>query len=438
MENIAPLTLQQRTLWDRIQGGGLSYLDPAALRLEGPLNVELLRRSFEEIVRRHDSLRTRIVSIDGDPWQQFAVPGSYNLRVIDCSNHSTTEFDALLEQVVDEIANQGCDLAVGPLFEVRLLKLSEHEHVLAFSIHHIISDGLSAVVMFRDLWNIYQRLTAGRPVAAAPRPPQYAEYATWQRDRQRHRLEEVCSYWQMHLAGASPIRWRIDTPSIAAKREPYESVPVSFGPSVSARVREFAADTCTTVGLTILGIYTALVSRWCDQNDFVVATTVSGRTWPAFEGMHGYCAHAVYLRIRLAVDETFMELLTQVRTEFDQALTYEDFGSTVTDNEGLLGDALFQWFPWTADDVLGGGGIAASLGIRMKPLRTKVYLFRSDHPYYAYDFMPMFFIDAEGNLAGSLIHRSAAFSKKTVERMASELQNAAERLTRDPHALLTF
>jgi hypothetical protein len=179
----APLTVQQEWLWGMVQ----QYrtwnfcLYTFALRLSGPLNVELLRKSLETLVRRHGALRTRIVSVDGQARQQIDEVLEYHLEVVSFRNNSQSQNEVSARSYIDDLFTRRIDRGDGHLFEVRLLKLADRVHVLALAIHHIISDAFSLSLMFRELWLLYAELSQGHRCSLTGSPPQYADYASWQR-----------------------------------------------------------------------------------------------------------------------------------------------------------------------------------------------------------------------------------------------------------------
>src|SRR5262249_41815134 len=150
--------------------------------------------------------------------------------------------------------NQQCDLAVGPLFDARLLRLGEQDHVLMWAIHHIIADGFSLGLMFRELWLIYAELSRGRASDSRKVPCQYSDYATWQRDPTRSRVND--RYWSARLNSAHGIRWPAAT-FTADEGSSFQYVPIALGRDASERLRKLAAEAGTTLGMTALATYAA-------------------------------------------------------------------------------------------------------------------------------------------------------------------------------------
>jgi hypothetical protein len=202
------LSFAQQRLWflDQLEPGSTAYNIPAALRLKGNLNVGVLEQSFSEIIRRHEALRTTFAMADERPVQLIATTETARLEAHDLSHLSEEERESEARRLAAEESERPFDLSSGPLLRVRLLRLSEDEHVLLFSMHHIISDGWSMGVLVREMGLLYEAYSQGRESPLPELPIQYADYAHWQREwLQGEVLEEQLQYWREQLAGAPPL-----------------------------------------------------------------------------------------------------------------------------------------------------------------------------------------------------------------------------------------
>lgn len=425
----APLTHQQFWLWQAIQGGSLSYLLATALRIRGALNHAVFRRSCEEVIRRNDSLRTRIITVDGIPTQRFEKPGEYALSMTDLSNVSARAIDTLVQNALHAISHMDCDLVREPLFQIRLLKLSDQEHVLLWSIHHIIADRLAMNLLFEELWRFYDEISAGECASTQSAAAQYADYSRWQHAIPQRDLQENQAYWQSRLDGAVGIRWPWQT-SAEDEIPLGHRVSVSFGRAVSDRLRAIATHAGTTLGMAALTAYAVATSRMCEQRDFVVAITVSGRDRPELERMVGYCAYALYLRIQLATDETFASLLTKVSREFYQALSHRDFGTAVAHNPELHAHGLFQWAAWPSEEPLDGrASQLGKLALQAERFPAKLLL-KKKHPFSQYHVMLVLSESDEG-ITGLLA--CSASAAPAIENFARHLRQTAEEMVQNPY-----
>ena len=189
-----------------IEPGSSAYNIPLAEQISGPLNVVALERSFNELLRRHESLRTTFQISEGQPVQIVNDPEPLRLEVLDLTHLTADERESEAEQQTYEEAQQPFDLAHGPLLRVRLLKLDETEHLLLLTMHHIISDGWSMEVMVRELTALYDAFLEERPSPLPPLPLQYVDYAVWQREwLQGEVLERQLAYWKKQLRGHLPV-----------------------------------------------------------------------------------------------------------------------------------------------------------------------------------------------------------------------------------------
>ena len=203
-----PLSHAQERLWFLEQLGlvGTAYSVPLALRLQGFLDIPAMDLSLGELVRRHESLRTRFENREGQAVQIIDEAGGFRLLQVDVSGLADEPRAEQVRRLVQEEAERRFDLAQGPLFRVSLLKLGAEEHVLLLTLHHIISDGWSQGVMLRELSVLYGAFSQGLPSPLTPLPIQYADYALWQRGwLQGEVLEAQVRYWKERLAGAAPI-----------------------------------------------------------------------------------------------------------------------------------------------------------------------------------------------------------------------------------------
>ena len=214
-----PLSFAQERLWfiDRLEGGSAPYNIPDALRLTGALDVDALERSLGEIVRRHESLRTVFAEVDGGAVQVIAPFAGFALPVDDLSGLDEPAREAEVRRRAREDAARPFDLARGPLFRAALLRMADEEHVLLLCIHHIVSDGWSSGVLFRELDALYAAYRDGGDSPLAELPVQYADYAVWQREQLAGEvLDRQVGYWKERLAGAPALLELPDRPAPAA------------------------------------------------------------------------------------------------------------------------------------------------------------------------------------------------------------------------------
>jgi hypothetical protein len=440
MPNVLPLTFQQKWLWNLLQEhSDWCCMVVYTFRLQGALNVGLLESSLAEVIRRHGSLRTRIVATGGEVQQQIDEPRAYELRSVPVDGLSGTEIDATARRFVEAFCDVKIDPAVGPWLNVRLLKLSDSEHWLVLAMHRLIADCSSMDQVARELWLLYGEFLHGRPTPLAADPAQYADYAVWQRELNPEWLQKHASYWQGRLAGAAHIRWPVDEFVAGTSPGALGRMSRLFDSELSTELREFARRARTLLANVMLSVYVAVLWRWCKQANFIVPFKVAGRH-SEHKSVVGYFTQILYLRMELSGKETFSELLSHVSSEFFRALSHQDFGRIATQNPELLAGTLFQWVTWHPEQVLGRPVPRASDFSELKVERVSLADFGEDHtalPAGVVDVEVTLFDTTDGIYASG-VYRADRYSASTMERFMGDLRSAAEEFVRDPHALVTI
>ncbi len=311
-----PLSFAQERMWflHQMQDGNAAYNLPIGLRLRGPLDVEALRRSVEEIIRRHEPLRTSIV-IDGEqPIQIIRPPRRFDLphqrSVLDDPARREAETAAWCQQQ----ASVGFDLGDGLMLRAELLQLDENDHVLMVVMHHIASDGWSTAVLLRELSTLYKAFSAGDPSPLPDLPMRYAEYSRWQRELLQGELERgLLDYWRERLRDAPavlelPADW--PRPETGAQRGEHCDLNLTTG--LSSAIDALGRQMGTTKFTVLLTTFQLLLSRLSGQHDVVVGIPVAGRIRSEHEPLIGLFLNVLAIRTDLSAQQTFRDLLKQV------------------------------------------------------------------------------------------------------------------------------
>ena len=325
---IFPASFAQQRLWflEQLDPGKSIYNMLYAVRFETCLNLDALEQSLNEVVRRHESLRTTFSTTDGQPVQVIAKEMSVELPVIDLSKLAPSDREQELRLWSEREAGQPFDLAAGPLFRARLLRLADNENVLLIALHHIVSDGWSMGVLFRELATLYEAFSTHQTLTIPELPVQYADYAAWQRDwLQGEELEDQVSYWKKQLDGAPAVldlatdRPRPAIQTFAGSRR-YTALPESL----VQRLRTLSNREGVTLFMTLLAAFDVLLWRYSGQDDVVVGTPIAGRNRPELEGLIGYFANTLPLRVDVSGNPRFRELLGRVREIALDAYAHQD------------------------------------------------------------------------------------------------------------------
>jgi amino acid adenylation domain-containing protein len=296
-----PLSFGQRRLWllDQIEGLRPSYNVPMAVRAEGPLRPAVLHQTLIELVRRHEILRTRFAAGEDEPVQIVLPPGeaATPMPCVDLRRLATADRRGEAARLAREDARRPFGLDRPPLLRVRLVRLEEREHVIAATLHHVVTDGWSLDVLRREVAVIYAGLLGGGP-SPLPEPAlQYGDYAAWQRQVfGEGRLEADLEFWRRCLAGAAP-RLRLPTdrarPAVRSERGGRCAVRL---PAAAAGVRRLACRLAATEFMVLIGLYQALLTRWTGERDLCVGTPIAGRDQVEVEPLVGFFVNTLVIR----------------------------------------------------------------------------------------------------------------------------------------------
>jgi len=332
-----PLSFAQQRLWflDQLEPGNPVYNILRAFRLTGPLDVATLEKCLNEIVRRHEALRTTFTTVDGQPVQVITPTLTLRqaqgrllpLAMIDLSDLPETERGAQVQQFAIKEGRRGFDLAQGPLLRTTLLRLGEQEHVFLLVMHHIVSDGWSISVFFRELATLYDAFSMGKPSPLSELPIQYTDFAVWEREwLQGEALETQLAYWRQQLDGSPPIlELPTDYPRCAVQtyRGAFQSLRLSK--SLIEALKTLSQQEGTTLFMTLLAAFKILLQRYSGQDDIVVGTPIASRNQAEIEGTIGCFLNTLVLRTNLSGSLTFRELLARVRAVTLGAYKYQSF-----------------------------------------------------------------------------------------------------------------
>jgi hypothetical protein len=322
-----PSTIAQQSFWylDRLEPGNPSWNIAVRFRIHGPLNVSVLERSINEIVHRHEVLRTTFTLIDGVLNQIVHADAAVPLPVDDLSEFASAARDAEEERRTIAEAAHPFDLNTGPLLRVRLLKLDSEEHMLLLTVHHIVSDGWSIGIFSDELGAHYEALLARGETNAPELPLQYADYAIWKNEQgQSASAAQHRAYWQTKLAALPPCEIAPNyqrTPAKARRGYILSTVlPVALTDLLTELSRRHA---CTLYSLSLAALK-VLMAHHTNQTDIYVGTLLAGRDRVELESLIGLFINTVILRTDLSGNPTFMELLAREQQTVQEALAHQD------------------------------------------------------------------------------------------------------------------
>ena len=322
-----PLSFAQQALWflDQLSPGQATFNVPAVVRIEGPLDADALERSFQEIVQRHEALRTTFAIVDGRPVQVIAESLDLALEGVDLCAFAADQREAEAVRLAAEEARRPFDLARGPLVRATLLRLDERDHALLLTMHHIVTDGWSFGVAAHELTTLYASFRDGTPAALPELPIQYADFAHWQRNRlQGEVLDQLLGYWSKQLAGVVPLELPTDRPRPPSGRPAGAIRTFALAPDLSAKLDALSSRESATPFITLLAAFQTLLHRYSGQDDIVVGSPIANRNRAETEGLIGFFVNMLALRADLSGDPSFRALLGRVREVALGAFEHQD------------------------------------------------------------------------------------------------------------------
>ncbi|GAA4545286.1 amino acid adenylation domain-containing protein [Amycolatopsis samaneae] len=417
-EGPVPLSFAQQRLWflHEFEPDNVEYNTPAGFRLRGPVNVPALRTALNELVVRHESLRTVFGSEDGRGVQLVGEPADVPLSIVDISK------GLLAEEITAPF-----DLGAGPPFRALLVALAPllgvDDHLLVLTMHHIVADGWSMGVLAGELGELYSAAVRGERAELAPLPLRYTDFARWQRGRLAE-LDEQLPYWREQLAGIAPLDLATDRPHPAVRSSRGHSVGFTVPAPVTAGLRRLALERDASLFMVLTAAVQVLLARRSGQRDVAVGTATSGRARAELERLVGFFVNT--LVIRSTVEGTFAGLLDRVRTTVLDAFAHDEvpFERVV---DAVAPDRDLSRTPLVQAMVL----VQNSPGGPMELAGLEVERVELPRPTSRFD-LTFEFRERDTELVAHLEYRTDLFDEDTIRRMADHLLVLLEGVLADP------
>jgi amino acid adenylation domain-containing protein len=323
----APLSFAQKRLWflDQMAPGNPFYNATSATTFDSPIRIDVLERCLGEIVRRHEALRTTFAFEDGEPVQVIAPPGDWKLAVTDLRSILPDRRESELNRIVRDEARKPFDLAEGPLLRAMYVRVDESKSVFLLSMHHIICDGWSMGVFWRELMALYRAFAAGKPSPLAQLPVQYADFALWQRNwLSQGTYEQQLAYWTRKLENLPTLALTTDYPRPAALSYEGSQVDIRIDSRLSARLSALSRQEGVTLYMTLLAGFQVLLHRYTGQDDIVIGSPIANRSRAELEGLVGFFVNSLVLRADLSGNPTFREVIRRARQVTTEAYANQD------------------------------------------------------------------------------------------------------------------
>jgi amino acid adenylation domain-containing protein len=431
-----PLSFAQERLWflERLAPGLSVYTIPTSMRVAFPLDGTVLQRALDEIARRHEVLRSTFDLRDAKPVQIIAPALQVPLAYGDLRTLPPLAALAEAQRIADAEARRPFDLARGPLFRAGVIQLGDVDFIVLLTLHHIVADGWSVDILFRELAVLYEAFASGHPSPLPELPIQYADYAVWQRERAAAgAFDADLAYWRERLRGAPPLSSPpADRPHPALQSFAGGSEIVATDRATTDALKSLAQRSGATLFMVLLAAFDVLLARSSGETDIVVGTPIANRTRAELEPLIGFFTNSLVLRTDVAGDPTFTELLARVRaTTLDayahQDLSFERLVEELQPDRSLAHNPLFQTvftLQNTPGAAAGSGDTGAAPSAAAPGSSSK------------FDFS-LALADTPAGLRGAVEYATDLYDAATVARMVARWNELLAGIVRDPSARMS-
>ncbi|AFZ01579.1 non-ribosomal peptide synthetase [Calothrix sp. PCC 6303] len=431
------LSFAQQRLWflAQLEPGSAFYNAPAAVRLEGQLNVEALQQSFNEIISRHEILRTNFPTREGQPVAVILEeqPVNLSLPILDISHLGENQQQAEIKQQLAQAAEQPFDISSDRLLRIKLLRLSQQEHIVLLTMHHIISDGWSIGVFVEELAKLYQAFSNGKPSPLLPLPIQYVDFAAWQRQwLQGEILETQISYWLKQLENTPKLlELPTDYPRPAIQRFQGATYSFDISKELSTALNKFSQQQGSTLFMTLLAAFQTLLWRYTGSEDIVVGSPIANRNRAEIEGLIGFFVNTLVLRSNFTGNPSFEELLKRVREVALEAFAHQDLPfellvEKLQPQRDLSHTPLFQVMFILQNAFMSTLELP---GLTLTPLKTDTGNAQFD--------LTLSIAETESGLTANFEYNTDLFAESSIQRMANHLQTLLEAIVTNPQHCLS-
>ena len=429
-----PLSFAQQRLWflDQLEPGNAYYNCPVAVRMKGRLDVGAFERTLQEVMRRHEALRTRFPAVEGQPSQKIQSEVESRLPVVDISELETDRMESEAERLAREEGDRAFDLSLGPMLRAILVRVGEDEYVVLFTMHHIVSDAWSMNVLVREVAALYEAFSQGRPSPLPELPIQYADYAVWQREwLQGEALEKQLAYWRERLGGKlQAFELPTDRPRPAALSYHGARHTFMLEEGLTAGLKELSRSSGTTLFMTLLAGFKTLLYRETGQEDLLIGTAIAGRNRSETEGLIGFFINTLALRTDLSGAPKFTDLLAQVKSVALGAYAHQDlpFDKLVEDlqpersaSRAPIVQVTFGLRNAPETELELPGLTFSALGIEREMGRYDVTLWMSE---------------VDGQLSGVWTYMTELYDLETIKRLTGHFETLLRSIVAQPEARL--
>ncbi|ARV58876.1 hypothetical protein BZZ01_09735 [Nostocales cyanobacterium HT-58-2] len=430
-----PLSFVQEEFWlvEQITPGESAFRVNIAIHLKGKLKVALLKHSLNQVVQRHEALRTTFTNVNGQLVQVIRFKLLLPLPVVDLCELPQTEREPKALYLASNEVNHPFDLAQGPLIQTTLLKLAETEHILYLSVHHIVFDIASAKILLQELATIYEAFWSGKVAPLSELPVQYADFAIWQREQShKEALNIQLDYWKKQLANApAMLALPTDYPRPLTQSFQVAHQPFQLSPNLYEALQQLSRNEGVTLFMMLLAGFKTLLHRYSGHEDILVGSPTLGRVHRNVNNLIGAFAYPLLLRTDLSGDPTFRELLTRIRkvtwgAYTNQEVPFIKVAEVIQRNQPTRHTQLFQvmfTYPPQIEAI-------ELPELVLSPVQN--FAEATSH----YDLI-LSMMESSGGLSGVLMYNPSLFNDSTITSMVENFQTLLKGIAAEPEQCLS-
>jgi len=426
-----PISFAQQNLWSTVTQSEKAH---AALNivltrlLIGPLNTATLTRSFSEVLRRHESLRTTFAVAEGQAYQIIHPPQPAVLPIVEIKGLSEKEQIDKVRVITSQELQRPFDLEQGPLWRATLYKLEEEKHILSFTVDHIIFDAWSSDIFMNELWTLYEVFQENKSSPLSPLKIQYKDFAIWQNEQLQSKLKEGLAYWKKYLGGDLPI---LQLPyDLSPEQETFigERLSLKLSMVLSEQLKEFSRGEGVTLFITLLTALKMLLVRYINKTDIFVGIAIAGRQYVELEEMIGSFASPLPLLTDLSGNPTFREAITRIRqatidASRHQNISFQKLFNILSPDIELTFLQVFKVWVNMVNETTGsvhsvGGLRVENVSLRQPSAKFDLSLYISDGVQVQIDF----------------IYKEALFSKTRIVHLVEQYECLLQQIISSPNA----
>ncbi|MCU4776825.1 amino acid adenylation domain-containing protein [Bacillus cereus] len=428
------LSFAQQRLWffDQLEPGSSTYNMPFLLKIEGDFDINVFEKSLNEIIQRHEILRTTFLLMDEQPIQIVNPNLSIKVKYVDLQAYSKKERQKISDEQIKKVAKKPFNLEIGPLVRANIWQVEEKEYWMLLNIHHIVGDGWSVGILIQEISKVYNAFIKGNNSPLLPLTMQYADFSIWQKGWLKgSKQQEQLNYWKKQLSGNLPV---LDLPRDFSRPnkatyngdEEYITIPKGL----VEKLRTLSQQGGGTLYMLLLAVYNILLYKYSKQEDIIVGTPIANRNHLEIEPLIGFFVNTLALRTRVRKDMCFRELLQEVKQTClgaysNQDIPFENIVAEIVPERQSNSSVLFQTVFALEKQTQ---NIIEMSGVKIRPEKLNINVAKFD--------LTLSMIEEEDKVSGTFNYNTSLFRKSTIQRISKHYLSILEQVIENPNIKL--